>query len=405
MRILLCGNALHCNTGYGTQARYLAKVFQALGHEVIAFPHYGFKGGTAVIDGILHLPTHRDDWGHDVIGQHVKGYKIDAVVSFHDVWTLSTKWPREFAGVPWITYSPIDSIPVPPRLVEILREAKHVIAMSRFGEAQMHKAGITSTYIPHAIDTDIYNPGDKAEARRELGLHQDKFIALIVAANHYYPSRKAFPEQMAAFANFHYEFPETELFLHTAMNPTTSQGGLDLNALILNLGLGDCTVDTPDYDLGRGVPDREMALRYRAADVLLGASYAEGFGLCQAEAQACGTPIIVHDFAASPEYLFAGIKVPSAQRFWNQLHCWQAIPSIAAITKALRQVYLSQDLYAAAGRVAADRVERELSWEAVKELHWKPFLKTVEDSIHNRSMVFFPSMEEHEDRIDSGAQY
>lgn len=376
MRILISSVGPWVNSGYGTQSRFLIEAFKNLGHEVYSFPHFGLQGGPVTTNGVQNLSLLRDGWGHDIIAQHVQSIRADMVLSHHDVWTLRPDWPRSF-NAPWVTYSPVDSVPVPQRLVRVLREARYVIAMSRFGQKEMKRAGIVSTYIPHGINTTAYCPGDKAAARRELGLNPDKFLCLIAAANYYYPSRKAFPEQMAAFAAFHHEYPDSELLLHTALTPTSNAGGLDLNDLIRNLGLYGCTCNTPEYDIAMGLPEERMALMYRAADVLLGASYAEGFGLCQAEAQACGTPIIVHDFAASPEFLFAGIKVPSIQRFWNLNACWQAIPSIRAITDALKEIYLNRDYYIEQGLKAADQVKAQLSHEVVAENYWKPFLEEI----------------------------
>jgi glycosyltransferase involved in cell wall biosynthesis len=378
MRILHTGHAHWTKSGYGTQWAYLMRAFQELGHTVFSMPHYGFQGAARNIDGVEYLPLHRDGWGHDIVGQHVRNCRIDAVFSFHDCWTLKPSFPQSF-DVPWITYSPVDSIPVMPVLARILREASHVAAMSRFGQVEMRKRGIESTYIPHGIDTDIFRPGDKREAREALGINRDKFICLIAAANAYYPSRKAFPEQMAAFAEFHKEFPDSELLFHTAMIPANpGAGGLDINELVRNLGLQGCTANTEDYDICMGLPDEQIALMYRAADVLLGASYAEGFGLMQAECQACGTPVIVHDFAASPEFLFGGIKVSSAQQFWNLGGCWQAIPSIPAITQALREVYANREEYTELGLAAAKRVQSELSQVYVRDTYWKPLLEKVE---------------------------
>lgn len=381
MRLLLCGHSAWVKSGYGTQGAYLMQAFQELGHTVFCMPHYGLQGGPLNKDGVEYLPLYRDGWGHDIIGMHVKQCRIDVVISFHDVWVLKPSFPRSF-DVPWITYSPVDSVPVMPALARILREAGHVVAMSKFGQDEMRKKGIDSTYIPHGIDTDIFRPGDKREAREALGVPQDKFICLIAAANAYYPSRKAFPEQMMAFAEFHKEFPDSNLLFHTALIPhSPAAGGLDINELIRNLELQDCTGNTEDYDICMGLHDEQMALMYRAADVLLGASYAEGYGLVQAEAQACGIPVIIHDFAASPEFLFGGIKVPSIQKFWNLGGCWQAIPSVPAITQALREVYLNREGYVEIGLRAAERVQGELSQLHVRDTYWKPFLEQVEQGI------------------------
>lgn len=380
LRTLICSNADFVVSGYGIQTRFLIKAFRDLGHEVYVLPNWGLQGGPVKLNGVQYLPPFRDEWGTDIVGQHVKTYGIDAVLNLHDVWTLRPEWPRS-AGVPWITYSPVDSEPVAPRLVTMLKEARHIVAMSRFGQREMSKVGLPSTYIPHAFNCDIYCPGDKEEARRELGVSRNKFIVLIAGANQGYPSRKAFPEQMAAFAAFHQEFPDSELLLHTAMTPTNKHGGLDLYDLIRSLGLFSCTANTPEYDIAMGLSDERMALMYRAADVILNASYSEGFGMMPCEAQACGTPAIVHDFAASPEFLFAGEKVPSVQRFWTLLGSWYAIPSIPGITAALRKIYLNRDEYAEAGLQAAEQIRQELSFDVVRDTYWKPFLEEVEEGL------------------------
>lgn len=382
LRILTCSNAHFVNTGYGTQSKYLLKAFRELGHEVTAFPNWGLQQGSGpiTVDDIRYLPPFRDEWGTDIVAQHVKTVGADCVLSFHDCWTLRPEWPRSL-GVPWITYSPVDTDPLSPRLGAMLKEAKHVVAMSRFGQKQMEQAGIPSCYIPHAINVEVFRPGDKAKARRELGISKDKFVVLMAGANQGYPSRKAFPEQMAAFAVFHQEFPDSELLLHTGMTPVNRHGGLDLYDLIRNLGLFGCTANTPEYDIAMGLSEERMAQMYRAADVILHASYSEGFGLMALEGQSCGTPVIVHDFAASPEFCFAGIKVPSLQRFWTLLGSWYAIPSIPHIAAALKAIYLRRDEYAELGLKAAKRVKKELSHKVVRDKHWKPFLETVEEGL------------------------
>ncbi len=195
------------------------KAFQELGYEVFCMPHHGIQGGEVKIDGIQYLPSGRDGWGQDIVEDHVKNCRIDAVISSM-MYGFCLPDSRMYSTCPGLRTGPVDSVPVAPKLVEVLREAEYVVAMSRFGQSEMMKKGIESTYIPHAINTDIFRPYDKLEARRELGIHEDKFIALIAAANFYYPSRKAFPEQMTAFAEFHKEFPDSELLLHTAIYPT-----------------------------------------------------------------------------------------------------------------------------------------------------------------------------------------
>ena len=74
-----------------------------------------------------------------------------------------------------------------------LAQAWKRIAMSKFGVEETHKAGLDCMYVPHGVDTNVFKPGDKAEARQRLGLPQDKFIVGTVAMNKGNPSRKAVP--------------------------------------------------------------------------------------------------------------------------------------------------------------------------------------------------------------------
>ncbi len=110
---------------------------------------------------------------------------------------------------------PIDHEPMPANVLEQARKATKVITMSKFGKRMCDMVGLDAWYIPHAVDTKIFKPLDREEARKHLGWDQDKFVVGMVAANKGNPSRKAFYEQIAAFAALHHEHPDTMLYLHT----------------------------------------------------------------------------------------------------------------------------------------------------------------------------------------------
>src|SRR5262249_15473717 len=150
---------------------------------------------------------------------------------------------------------------------------------------EMTKAGLPCDYVPHAVDTTVFKPGDKRKAREALGLPQDLFIPLMVAMNKGVPARKAFPEQLAAFAEFHKQHPESAMFLHTNF---TGPEALHLESLLWDLGLRECLYHTDQYELKQGMDEDRLATLYQACDVLMAASYGEGFGLPILEAQACG---------------------------------------------------------------------------------------------------------------------
>ena len=77
-----------------------------------------------------------------------------------------------------------------------------------------------------------------------------------------------------------------------------SGSGSDLTALRDRLGLQG------GLDLVGRVPDEELALWYRAADLFVLPTVAyEGFGLATAEALASGTPVVGTPVGATPELL------------------------------------------------------------------------------------------------------
>src|ERR1700685_1038501 len=115
MRILVQSNSIWSQTGDGTQAKYLAKAFQELGHEVVFVPTYGLQGRQLTVDGILHLPLLRDMWGRDIVPQYIYKTKCDLFVCHHDLWVLDPEYPKRLP-VPSLAYYPIDSEPIYPQL-------------------------------------------------------------------------------------------------------------------------------------------------------------------------------------------------------------------------------------------------------------------------------------------------
>ena len=56
-------------------------------------------------------------------------------------------------------------------------------------------------------------------------------------------------------------------------------------------------------EMRRPVGEQELADLYRRASAFLATSHLEGFGMCLAEAMACGTPVVARDIAAHREVL------------------------------------------------------------------------------------------------------
>lgn len=135
----------------------------------------------------------------------------------------------------------------------------------------------------YGVDTNVFTPATDEERlalRDTLGLPRSRFIALLA-------SRIS-----------HEKDPETAL---RAAALARSRG---LDVVLLNLGggykdfiaLGEALgfADSKDWIIGRPAvhPMHGLADYFKAADVVVQASLAEGLGLSTLEALACGTPVV-----------------------------------------------------------------------------------------------------------------
>lgn len=341
-------------------------------------------------EGIPLYPKHQHPYGQDIAGAHAKHFGADCILTLIDAWVME---PEHYDGVPWVAWAPVDMEPIPVRVAEKLRSAAAVIAYSRFGQAMMADAGLDPLYVPHGVDTAVFRPIPMDEARAALGWPTDRFVVGMVAANKGYPSRKAFPEQIAAFARFKRSHPDAFLWLHTTTGETGEYGGVPLASIAQQCGL------RPGHDVGwvdqyryivGGFDGEYLAHLYSAFDVLLNVSYGEGFGIPILEAQACGTPVIVGGWTAMPELVFAGWIVPRdrSQPVWSPLLAWQYAPHPDVVTEVLTTAY-GQTRDAA---LRAQARERALAYDAdtVTERYWRPVLEGVEQRLAQPTLIAGP---------------
>ncbi len=376
MRILVVSNSFHVGTGYGAQTRLIFKGLQELGHTVANVSYYGIQGSRLTVDGVTVYPSFRETWCGDVVAAHAAHFGADLVMNFHDIWVLPSDYREKFKPWPWATYFPVDSTPPAPHTVTMASKADYPIVYSKFGLQQMDEAGVPCRYIPHSFDSSVFKPGDRDAARDFWGLPRDAYVFAMVAANKGFPSRKAFPEQLSAFAELRKKHKDAILLLHTARYPVDlPNNGIYFDPLIARLGLEGAVYFTNEYLQCVGAEPEHVARVYQAADCLLNCSYAEGFGLAILEAHACGTPVLATNFSSMPELIVSGALAESIQPYWSLLGCWQAIPAICDIA------YLMEDAYNGRFPRLTDeqlaRLRGEYEYQSVTAKYWAPFLLTV----------------------------
>ena len=385
MKILWHSVAPWVATGYGQQTGTVTPLLAKAGHVVAISAFYGLQGGMSDYQGIPVYPSYSASYGRDVVVSHALHHFGAAetrsfreastrgiVITLCDVWALDPVPMLD--GLAVAAWCPIDHDPVPPGVIEWFGNYAAVpIAMSRFGERQLAEHGLPSLYVPHGVDTDLYSPGDQAEARDRCGLPADAFIVAMVAANVGRDgARKAFGEQLMAFAELRKHHPDAVLVLHTDVD---SPVGVRLRGLIEQFPDGSILY-TDQYAYRKGMSQERVRDIYRAADLVTNASWGEGFGLPIVEAQACGRPVVVTDATSMPELCGAGWKVPYDPLWHDSQGSWAARPRVGALVDAYLDAY---DLLSVADqRAEINGLARSFGVtydaRAVFDVYWRPAL-------------------------------
>lgn len=385
MRILWSSNAPWVASGYGVQSRYLLPRLAALpeiggAQNVAILAWFGMQGGVMEWGPFRVYPGGADSYGNDVIGAHCRDFGAERVITLIDVWVLE-QTAKAVAPARWSPWFPIDSDPVPAKVLAQLEGADPPIVYSRWAQEMIQALGVASVYVPHGIEPSIFkfepDAGLRAQWREALVGPGCTHLTVMNCANKGYPDRKFIQGQLRAWAAFAAGVPGARLYLHTAVS--TDYSGIDVAALVTELGIAD-RVRYPDwYAYWLGMPAEFLACVYNAGDVFLGASMAEGFGIPIVEAQACGLPVIVTDFSSMPELVRWGKAVPAKDRIWTQLNSWQAWPDVAEITETLRLLYLMQQSTggewdpALRSQLSAE-IHAEFGWDVVVEEYWAPLV-------------------------------
>ena len=375
MKLNWFSNSPHAPTGYGVQTRLFVPRIKALGHDMTITAFYGLQGAPMVMDGIHVYPVHKHPYGQDVMQAHATHAQADAIISLFDIWAIDAQ-----LTTPWFPWFPVDHEPIPVPVLRKAHAATKGIAMSKFGQRMAAQSGLDTWYVPHGVETKVFKPGNRMEARERLKLPKDAFIVGMVAANKDSPSRKAFFEQIAAFAALKRVHKDAFLYLHT--HDGTS-GGVNLIQYIQRLGLTPEDVKFPDqYLYAMGLPDAYMVDVYNACDVTTLVSLGEGFGIPLIESQACGCPVITGDWTAMGELCFSGWKIPKSEaepEYHDFFDAFQYHVSTGAVAERMLAAYDmrgNQDYRSRArdGALAYDA-------DRVTEKYWRPVLAGMEKMI------------------------
>jgi glycosyltransferase involved in cell wall biosynthesis len=313
LRVLFASDHPDAVSGYSVQTKLTALRLKE--HcDLALLATFGLHGSMQEWNGIPLFPGGADNFSNDVIGKAARRWQADIVITLKDALVFN---PASFQGFRWTPLTPIDHDPSTAQVIERVRQSYRPIAYAPHGFRALRSAGLDPLYAPHGYDPAVYYPMDKAEARASLGIAPDLFIVGTCAVNRGgLPSRKAWVENLQAFAAFARDKPNARYFLHTDVADDGYEGGIPLRPLMAQFGIMDKVLfcDQDRYRYPPNFPAEYMRAYYNSMDVLNAVSLGEGFGIPVLEAQACGVPVIVGDWCAHEDLCFSGWKVRKKKR-------------------------------------------------------------------------------------------
>ncbi len=228
------------------------------------------------------------------------------------VWTMHDLWPAtavcHYAGVcTEFAVGCTDCPLLPPtkcgrnlaksvwrRKKRLYRQSNIVfVACSRWLRNQARRSalldGLELTDIPNPIDTNVFCPSDRAEAKKRLGITEEKKVILFVA-------QKLTDRRKGA------------QFLVGALRKLVSGGGIDANSCVVALLGGNAEelsplIPMPVVPLGFIQGDSRLAQVYNAADVFVLPSLQDNLPNTLMEALACGVPCVGFNVGGIPEMI------------------------------------------------------------------------------------------------------
>jgi len=393
MRILWMGDCPTVPSGFGNVARFVCAGLADRGHQV-SILRWQKQGQPTPWHNCTLYPvapwyeclSNPSGANTDQLLNYLRQLQPDVLITLADIWWLAylaNSTISDFlhtAGIPWALYCPIDSDMgenrLPPSWVRILKSVDLPIAMSCYGHDVAQANGVESAYIPHGVDTKVFQPPvDKELAKQALG-YEGKFVILSDARNQ---PRKMLPRTLEIFRRFANDKNDVILHLHCDPNDPLTRSdeySYDLQSDIAFLNLTKKVYLTKDMSMskGTGLPIEELAQIYQAADVHLLASLGEGFGLPTLQAAAAGVVPLASNYTASRELVLNHGEAISIRHFlFNPFGLGRGLIDIEEAVSKLETLYTDRELLASKAQSARE-FALSYDWERIVP-QWEELLQ------------------------------
>jgi D-inositol-3-phosphate glycosyltransferase len=315
--------------------------------------------------------------------------KPDVIVLQNDGWNISMYLRRLRAKLPNGEYMFPDyaAIPVVAAVAvdgknfqgKWLNGVAMAIFWTRFALNEARAGGYQglAEVIPLGVDTDIYHPMDKYEARLRRGLPREFDETFVVGNVNRNQPRKRWDLTVKYFAEWvkSYDVRDALLYMHSA---PTGDDACDVVQLARYYGVVDRLAHI-EPQIWYGVSEEQMCDTYNCFDVLISTTQGEGMGLPALEAMACGVPCILPNWSAYGDWArdAALLVACSSTAVGMNNNVIGGVPDEADFIRALDAMYRKPVVRETFQRSALTLVQRpQFRWEHISAA-WSEVLAGV----------------------------
>jgi glycosyltransferase involved in cell wall biosynthesis len=284
-------------SGYFNITTSLCSGLATLGHEikVVGLGYHGeqhdfpfsvipvqnFQEATALVANLYNL------WHFDV-----------CVVAL-DI-PMQEQFLLAFRGRPfkYVGIMPIEADPLCMSWAGVLLEMDKRLIISEFGVAEAAKMGVSTTYLPVGIDTELWRmpiKEERAALRNSFGFDKNTFAILTVADNQ---ERKNLSKAFEVIGEFAKDRDNVKYMLVTREHCPV---GWKLRDMALMYGINNKLMI-----FERGIGFKELWALYAVSDCFFLSSKTEGLGMPLMEAMAVGVPCVATNATGMKELLSDG---------------------------------------------------------------------------------------------------
>ena len=242
----------------------------------------------------------------------------------------------------------------------LTRESQAVLYLNGAERRSLEEARVASDRLwqtANAVDLSVFRPTDGSAVRRELGLSGP--VVLFVGR---FEQHKGIYDLLAAVPIVVTRQPQTTFLL--VGGPPVDDGSTEVDEVLDRIAAANLASFVKVHS---HLPHRQLAQVYSAADVFVGPSRFEAFGLVYLEAMACGTPVVATDTFGPREFIEdreTGMLVPPR--------------SPAAMAEAITTLLSDPELAATIAARAKRMVESKYTWERVADEVEKVYARLLE---------------------------